>query len=474
MRAFPIACAVVVLAATAGLWRRASREQRAIGLVVALGFAVYGSGLVHPPSLEHLIEDVGTTLGSWTYLLVGVLAFLETGAFVGLVAPGELTVILGGVVAGQGRISIVVLIALVWACAVAGDLTTYLLGRRLGREFLLRHGPRVKITEARLEQVEDFFARRGSATILIGRFIGLVRALAPFVAGTARLPLRRFLPVDVLAAGAWSAGFCLLGYVFWASFHDVVTIVRQGSFAVGAVVVVVAGALLARRELRDPERRAAVEPYRAPAALLALALLGAAAFGLLVGDAAAGRVPGADRWAHHAAVELDTGAGVAVAKAIAALGDTAVVVPLIALAVGWLLLVRRRLVAALTLGVGATVAFLASPLVKGIVARPRPEDPLVASAGESFPSGHAVHAVAYVAVALLLARELPSTASAGRRIALVGAGVAVALLIGLTRIYLRAHWLTDVVAGWGLAAAIFCLCGLVALVVPHLRDNEAY
>ena len=118
-----------------------------------------GTGVIHLPNIEKLIEDVGTRLGHWTYLLVGVLAFLETGAFIGLVAPGETAVLVGGVVAGQGQISLLVLIAIVWTCAVRGDLTSYTLGRRLGRAWLLRHGDRLKITEERLHQVERFFER---------------------------------------------------------------------------------------------------------------------------------------------------------------------------------------------------------------------------------------------------------------------------------------------------------------------------
>ena len=143
------------------------------------------------------------------------MAFLETGAFVGLIAPGETVVIVGGLVAGQGEINIIILIGLVWVCAVAGDTTSFLLGRRLGREFILKHGHRVRITETRLEQVEGFLHRHGGATILFGRFLGLVRALAPFVAGASRLPVRRFLPYDIVAAGAWATTFCLLGYIFW-------------------------------------------------------------------------------------------------------------------------------------------------------------------------------------------------------------------------------------------------------------------
>ena len=75
---------------------------------------------------------------SWS----GLGAFLETGAFVGLVLPGETVVILGGAVAGQGETSIVLTIGVVWAAALAGDSVSFLLGRRLGREFLLRHGPK--------------------------------------------------------------------------------------------------------------------------------------------------------------------------------------------------------------------------------------------------------------------------------------------------------------------------------------------
>ena len=85
-----------------------------------------------------MLEDVGKALGPWTYLVVGALAFLETGAFLGFIAPGETAVIVGGLVAGQGQISLLVLIAIVWACCLLGDLTSYELGRRKGRGWLLQ------------------------------------------------------------------------------------------------------------------------------------------------------------------------------------------------------------------------------------------------------------------------------------------------------------------------------------------------
>src|SRR3954470_19744550 len=163
--------------------------ERGLRLLLAVVGALNGTEVIHPPSLEKIIKDVGTTLGAWTYLLVGALAFLETGAGIGLIAPGEATILLGGFVAGQGKISLVALLAIVWFAAVAGDVTSYFLGRRLGREFLEKHGPRVKISHATLDRVEAFFQRWGGFAILLGRFVGLIRAVAPSVAPGSRPPL---------------------------------------------------------------------------------------------------------------------------------------------------------------------------------------------------------------------------------------------------------------------------------------------
>ena len=241
--------------------QKLGRLTQVAGWLGVAGAAAIGVGLIHLPNLEELMLDVGRALGPWTYLVVGILAFLETGAFIGLIAPGETTVIVGGVIAGQGEISLFVLIAITWACAVAGDLASYTAGRKLGRAWLLRHGERVKITEARLEQVEDFFEKRGGVTILVGRFIGFVRALAPFIAGTSRMPLRRFLPYDVLGAGAWAATFATLGYVFWHSFDQLTTYVSRGLFAFGTVVALVAGIVVLVQLRRDAGKRAKVRAW---------------------------------------------------------------------------------------------------------------------------------------------------------------------------------------------------------------------
>jgi len=250
MKLLPIVFAFAVAAVLAWRWRRVGWAVRLAGTLLSVALALYGAGVFHLPEFETVIGDLGSALGPYTYALVGVMAFLETGAFVGLLVPGETVVIVGGVVAGQGHIDLVGLLGLTWVCAFAGDLTGYALGRRLGRRFLLEHGPRVHITEPRLIRVEAFFARYGLATILTGRFVGLVRPIAPFLAGASRYPAGRFAAVAFVGTGLWSAAFVLLGFAFWQSLDEAVAIAQRGSLALGGVILLVAALIFGYRRLR--------------------------------------------------------------------------------------------------------------------------------------------------------------------------------------------------------------------------------
>ena len=94
------------------------------------------------PMVQNLIENLANGLGQWAYLLIAFMAAAETAAFLGFIAPGEFAIIFGGVLAGEGTLSIQLLIGIVWASVLIGDGIGFLLGRRLGRDFVVRHGPR--------------------------------------------------------------------------------------------------------------------------------------------------------------------------------------------------------------------------------------------------------------------------------------------------------------------------------------------
>ena len=265
MKLVPIACAVAVGGLTMWRWARVGWLVGVGGAALSVALILYGAGIVRLPQLETMVGTIGSTLGPYTYALVGVMAFLETAAFAGLVVPGETVVILGGVIAGQGDVDVLALFALTWLCALSGDATGYLLGRRLGRRFLLAHGPRVHLSGARLLRVEEFFARYGLATILIGRFVGLVRAVAPFLAGASRYPPGRFIAIAVLGTGLWSAAFVFLGFIFWQSFDEAIAIAKQGSLVLATIVVLIVSAIAIYRHVRERRRAGAARPRQSPA-----------------------------------------------------------------------------------------------------------------------------------------------------------------------------------------------------------------
>jgi membrane protein DedA with SNARE-associated domain len=226
----------------------------AAGLAIAgIGLAVaIGAGAVAVPNLAGALRDATGSLGGWIYPAVAALIFLETTALLGFLIHGELVLLVGGVAAERGHASLVVIVALAATAAVAGDVVSFLVGRRLGRPFVEHHGVRVGIGAEQLARVDGFFARHGGKAIVLGRFTGFLRATLPFVAGSSGMALRRLLPFSAVSALAWTTAFIVIGYATsepLASAGDTAT-------RVGLVVVLLAIAafVIRSRRTRDHER----------------------------------------------------------------------------------------------------------------------------------------------------------------------------------------------------------------------------
>ena len=484
--------------------RRTRIIQIAVVLVVIGGIVAF-SQFAPDISLQSALDTIASKLGKLTYLFVGLAAFLETGAFIGLVAPGETVVLLAGAVAGQGETSVVLTIGIVWVCSFSGDSVSFLLGRRLGRGFILRHGPKVRITEERFARVEDYFSRHGGKTILIGRFIGLVRALAPFIAGSSEMRYSNFLPFSVLGTGLWSAGYVLLGYFASRSLDAAAHAAGQGTLFFGIAIAVIVGVVWGVRFLRKGENRrrlvAGMErrPWLRPVLVLGrrlqpqarfvigritpgglglefttvLAVLAVAVYVLVLytmtisGDP--GPTPG-DQTALDLANDLHVAWLTDVAKVVTELGSSVVILPVMAIAT-LLFVWHRRWAEAAVLVIAVAIIYVGVGELKGLTSRPRPPDPLTSVSGSGFPSGHAAHSMLYPWLAVTLAIRLRPGMVGGT--ALLVTGFALAALVGLSRVYLRVHYLSDVTSGWALGAAAFCACAAVAMVVTHLRHNSA-
>ncbi len=297
----------------------------------------------------------------------------------------------------------------------------------------------------------------------------------------------------------------LVGYFFSRSIESAAKYAGRGAFLLGTLIVVTVGSVMLYRRLRVAENRRAVvrwmENHAVARWLVAsgrrfqpqlrflwarvtpggtfglefttlMAILAVGSF-VLVGYTSivsgdAGPTPG-DQTAIDIVESLRTGWLVDVAKVITALGAGALVYSLAAVC-AVALAVRRRWAEVGVLVVGLAIVYVGVHELKDAVDRPRPAGGLVDAEGSSFPSGHAAYSTFYVWLAVTIVMRLRPGMTRGALV--ITSGIVLTALVGLSRVYLDVHYMSDVNAGWALGAAAFSLCAAVALVISTVRQNE--
>jgi undecaprenyl-diphosphatase len=446
-------------------------------------------------------------LRGWVALaVVFAVPALESSAFLGFVFPGEAAVLLGGVLAYQGRITLWGALAAAIAGAVIGDTVGYEIGRHFGRALLDRTVGRI-VKRDHLDRASAYLGTKGGKAVFFGRFTAALRVLIPGMSGMSGMPYRTFASWNVAGGVIWATGYVMIGYLAGSSYRHVESVAKKASLLLLLLVAVVwAIVWVARWVAHHPERlrafaqrvadrplpRAARARYRRQldflvrrfergAALglsltVSLVLIGVAGwvFGSVVQDVLAGESinpfdrPVLDFVVRHREPWLTR-----VAEVVRYLGSSSVLVPLLALvavASAW----RRRewrVPGLFAAGYAGAVAL--SSGLKLAVRRPRPAVDLLGphSGGFSFPSGHATQAV--VAWGLLAALVAGCTSAWSRKVAAWTTVVLVTIVVDAGGVYLGANWPTDVVGGSALGA--LWLCVLLALVrtVPAFRRGRS-
>jgi membrane-associated protein len=189
-------------------------------------------------------------LPGWLVLLVaGAVVFSEDALFVGFVIPGETVAVLAGASAKLGHVSLGAVLVVVIVAAVVGDTVGYEIGRHAGTRVLQL--PFLEKRRRRLDEAQDFLARRGGSAVFLGRWVAFFRAVMPALAGTARMPYRKFLAWNAVGGIAWGAAVVLIGYAAGASYARV-----EKSFGRDAALVVVGVLVVGIVLWRVRERRA--------------------------------------------------------------------------------------------------------------------------------------------------------------------------------------------------------------------------
>jgi undecaprenyl-diphosphatase len=201
------------------------------------------------------VVDLILGLPAWLVLtLVAVLPALEASMFLGLVFPGEVAILVGGVVAHAGGLPLWAVIAAAVAGATAGDQVGYLLGRRYGRTLLDRLPTWMRRSgdvERALAQME----RRGAVAVALGRWAAALRALMPGLAGMSQMPRLPFTVANVAGGTLWATTVAVLGFLGAASLHSLESRLGLGSEALTAAVLLILVVFAVRRHRAQRPRQ---------------------------------------------------------------------------------------------------------------------------------------------------------------------------------------------------------------------------
>ncbi len=179
--------------------------------------------------LDLIIQDYGLI----TYVLLFVIVFCETGLVVTPFLPGDSLLFAVGAFAARGSLSLPVALAVLAVAAILGDTANYWIGAVVGPKVFHRENVRF-LNRKHLERTHQFYERYGGKTIVIARFVPIVRTFAPFVAGIGKMTYGHFLSYNVIGGAAWVLGFVMAG--FW--FGNIPVVKRNFTFVIFAIIIV--------------------------------------------------------------------------------------------------------------------------------------------------------------------------------------------------------------------------------------------
>jgi len=194
------------------------------------------------------LDSLVAQYGPWVYLILFAVVFCETGLVVTPFLPGDSLLFAAGVVASGGRLNPTTLVGLLLLAAIAGDTVNYSIGRYAGHQLAARF-PRI-IKPEYLRKTHAFYERYGGKTIVIARFVPIVRTFAPFVGGMAEMTYRRFMMYNIVGAALWVLLLVPTGY-FFANVPFV-----QKNFSLVILAIIIISILPAAYEIVKHRRRA--------------------------------------------------------------------------------------------------------------------------------------------------------------------------------------------------------------------------
>lgn len=181
------------------------------------------------------VLPVVAQIGIWFYILVALMALLESTILIGTFVPGTVILLFFGFTASQGEVSLLGVIVATSIGAVIGDFISYGFGR-YGRGFV--HDNKGLLRMSHVEVGKAFFVKHGGKSVLLGRFVGPLRQIIPFIAGAVHMPYWRFIYLNVTGAFLWAISYIILGYYFGANWKLIDTVISRVGIAFSILIIV--------------------------------------------------------------------------------------------------------------------------------------------------------------------------------------------------------------------------------------------
>ena len=182
------------------------------GIINRIVMNIIGFGIDFVLHLDKYLGQIISTYGTATYIILFIIIFCETGLVFVPFLPGDSLLFAVGAFAALGSLNIFVLIVLLIIAAVVGDTVNYWIGRFFGEKIVAN--PRIPINQSHIDQTEKFFQKHGGKTIILARFVPIVRTFAPFVAGAGQMNYGKFISYNIIGGILWVLIATLSGYFF--------------------------------------------------------------------------------------------------------------------------------------------------------------------------------------------------------------------------------------------------------------------
>ena len=186
----------------------------------------------------YLIDYLLGVLGNYVYLGLWFVVFAETGLAVGFFLPGDSLLVVSGLFAAAGKLNIALVMLAFFLGSVIGDSTGYWTGRVMGHTLFTREDSRI-FKPSRVKKAHDFFEKYGVKTIILARFVPIVRTFAPLVIGAAEMPYSRFLPFSIIGGLLWISTMVLAGYFLGGVIEHALGVKLEDHIEKVVIVVVV-------------------------------------------------------------------------------------------------------------------------------------------------------------------------------------------------------------------------------------------